>query len=545
MRPWLLVGLALLLPILVAFLYRTRDRVATVPSTLLFRKVALSRLKNRRLRELLRVASFLACLGAVAALVLAAAEPRGFGDRRTIALVVDVSASMGGQTEAEVRDQVRRVLRQTTGRDSVVLIAAGAEPHPLAGPTTDSSRLDAAVDELVIEGGEADLAGALRLADGLVEGAHRARVWLISDGGAAAVEPELELTAPLRLLRVGQRRDNVGITVLAARPPADATSDADREVLVTVVASAGPPREVDLVVEADDSEIARRRLTIDGGEEAEATFRLRVPASELRARVEPRGFTDGLASDDEAVVALGSIAAPRAHLIAEASNGAAFFVERALRASGVSEVVRHLPTDAPTRLADGEIAVVVGAAPDTRIAGPTLYLDTRTGELPVHVGATLDAETAQLRSIDPSHPLTRGVDLDGATIAHATAVDLGPDDEEVVALDGGAVVATGGAGRERWVYLGIDPMGSDLVLRVAFPVLIANAVAALSGATDLRVAPTLPRAESALAPSEMLAGAPALPDPVPLPAGLPFLLAAGAALLLLGEGLAFHRGYAR
>ena len=35
----------------------------------------------------------------------------------------------------------------------------------------------------------------------------------------------------------------------------------------------------------------------------------------------------------------------------------------------------------------------------------------------------------------------------------------------------------GGAGRQRWVYLGIDPSGSDLVLRVAFPVLVANALA--------------------------------------------------------------------
>lgn len=546
MRPWLLVGLLLLLPILIAFLYRTRDRMATVPSTLLFRRVALSRMKNRRLKELLRKMAFLACLAAVGALVIAAAEPRGFGDRRHIALVVDVSASMGGETEDLMRERVRQILRQSTGRDTFTVIAAGAAPRHVVGPTTDATAIDAAVADLHVEAGEADLVGALRLADGLVEGAHRPRVWLVTDGGASAIEEELSLRAPLRVLRVGAHRDNVGITVLAARPPVDAATDEEREVLVTVVASEGPARPVEIVLEADGVELGRRAVEVPGGGEAETTFRVRVAARRLRAHLEgQRGFEDGLPSDDEASVELASTTAPRAHLVAAEDDSAAFFVERALQASGVSEVIRHAPEAAPTHLDDAEIAVVLGEAPSTRIAGPTLYLAARGGDLPVRVAGTLDAETTALRSIDPEHALTRGVDLDGATIARATAIELGPDDEGVVDLDGGTVVATGGAGRERWVYLGIDPTGSDMVLRVAFPVLVANAVASLGGATDVRVAETLPRGESSLVPSALLADAPTLDEPLPLPASLPFILATGAALLLFGEGLAFARGYAR
>lgn len=547
MRPWLLIGLALLVPILVAFLYRTRDRTARVPSTLLFRRVALARLKSRRLKELLQRLAFLACLAGVGALVLAAAEPRGFGERRHIALVVDVSASMGGAPEAAMRARVREILRESTGRDAIAVIAAGAEPRHLVGPTSDSTALEAAVDALAIEGGEADLVGALRLADGLVDGGHRPRVWLVTDGGASAIEEELALRAPLRVLRVGGPRANVGITVLAARPPLDASSDAEREVLATVAASAGPARRVELVLSADGVELGRRALEVPGGGEAEATFRVLVAARAIRARVEPAdaAFVDGLPSDDEATVALATSATPRAHLVAGPDEGAAFFVERALRAAGVADVVRHAPDAAPARLPDGEIAVVLGEAPPTRIAGPTLFLAARGGDLPVRVAASLDPDTTRLRSIARDHVLTRGVDLDGATIARALAIELGPDDEGVIELDGGTVVAMGGAGRGRWVYVGIDPAGSDLVLRVAFPVLVASSVAALSGATDVRVAPTLPRGETALAPSAILEGAPALPEPLPLPVSLPFLLAAGAALLLLAEGIAFARRYAR
>lgn len=546
MRPWLLIGLALCLPILIAFLYRTRDRFATVPSTLLFRRLARSRLKNRRIEELLRKLAFLACLAAVGALALAAAEPRGFGDRRDIALVVDVSASMGGATEATARARVRQILRQSTGRDTFTVIAAGAQPRHVVGPTTDATAIDAAIGALTIEAGEADLVGALRLADGLVEGARRPRVWLVTDGGASAIEEELALRAPLRVLRVGERRDNVGISVLAARPPVDAASDAEREVLVTVVASPGPARAVDVVLEADRVELGRRAVEVPGAGEAEATFRVRVAARTIRARVEVAGaFADALPRDDEATITLAAATTRRAHLIAADDDPSAFFVERALRAAGVPEVLRHPPDGAPARLGDAEIAVVLGRGPEARVAGPTLFLASRAGDLPVRIAGTLDAETTALRSIDATHALTRGVDLDGATIARATAVDLGPDDEGVVELDGGTVVATGGAGRERWVYLGVDPTGSDMVLRVAFPVLVANAVAALGGATDVRVAETLPRGESSLVPSALLAGAPALDAPLPLPASVPFLLAAVAALLLLAEGLAYLRGYAR
>jgi len=552
MRPWLLVGLVLIVPVLIAFLYRSRDRLATVPSIMLFERIAHSRMKNRAFRDLIRRFSFIACLAAVGALVLAAAEPRGNGRGRSIALIVDVSASMGGDNETQLREQVRRVLRQSTGRDQISLISAGREPRHVFGPSRDFSLLDAAVDDLTIERGEADLMTALRLGDALVAGSRRPRVWLVTDGGASAVQRELEIAAPLRVLRVGADRDNVGITVFAARAPADAVDDDEREALVTVVASAGPPRPVTVVLEADGVELDRRTLMIAGGDQEELSFRVRVAAERLTARLRPAAspgggaaFEDGLSSDDVATLSLARHREPIAHLIAAEDDASAWFVDQALRASGAREVVRHTPADAPERLAEGEVAVVVGRAPEHRIDGPTLFLDARSGELPVRVSASLEGEATQLLSIDADHALTRGVDLDGATINAATAVDLGDEDESVVELDGGTVVAIGGAGRQRWVYLGIDPVGSDVVLRVAFPVLIANALAALSGSTNVTVAPTLPARESSLIPSDALADAAVLAESLPLPSSFPFLLALGAGLLLLAEGFAFYRGYAR
>ena len=49
------------------------------------------------------------------------------------------------------------------------------------------------------------------------------------------------------------------------------------------------------------------------------------------------------------------------------------------------------------------------------------------------------------------------------------------------AIDGGTVMIAGGAGRSAWVYHGAEPAKSDLVLRVAFPVVVANALHFVTG----------------------------------------------------------------
>jgi hypothetical protein len=55
----------------------------------------------------------------------------------------------------------------------------------------------------------------------------------------------------------------------------------------------------------------------------------------------------------------------------------------------------------------------------------------------------------------------------------------------------------------------VDLEGSDLVLRVAFPVLVANILSELAGSSQIISAKTAPRSEVTLAVPEI--GGPALP----------------------------------
>ncbi len=546
-KPYFLFALVLLVPVVIAFLFRRRDRMASVPSTLLFRRVAISRLKNKKLKTLMRRLAVLMCLAGVAALALAAADPHVPSSSADLALVVDVSASMEGAPHDDSLGTVRRMLRARPGDQRVALIAAGAEPRHLVGPTTDAEELDDALDELTLERGEADLAAALSLADALMHG-RAARIVVISDGGAASVEDRRETSAPVSFLRVADARENVGISVLAVRQPLDARHDEEREVTVTVAASGTERRRVRIVLSADEVELGREELELNRGRDADATFRLRVAARRVNARLEVLDDHDNdMEVDDHAALDLGSASSPIVHLIASADSRSRFFVERAIRATGAREIRIHAPNEAPRELADGEIAVVLETAPEHAVMGPTLYLASERGDLPVTLGARLSSEggRTQLLSIDTRHALTRSVDLDGSTISTARALSPAPDMEVPIELDGGPVAAVGGAGRLRWAYIGIDPSSSDLVLRVAFPVLIANSVAMLHGASDVRVADTLPRSEIALRETVLLEGAHRVREPWPIPSSPAVMLSLLAALVLLAEGFAFFRGWSR
>jgi hypothetical protein len=253
------------------------------------------------------------------------------------------------------------------------------------------------------------------------------------------------------------------------------------------------------------------------------------------------------------------------------------FAEHALRSAGATDLAAlegELPADAvvvslgaPSRRVDAPLLILGGVAPEGsdaattpvvpahaygyghRYGAPTAALAPRAywPEGVRSLGA-LEGEATTLHRVDDTHPLTRGVDLDGLTILRAVAIDPG-DGVPLVELDGtrdengarrgGVVVAAGGEGSGRWVYLGLDPDGSDVVLRVAYPLLVASSLAWLSGSARTEVATTPTRAEVALerAP-ETNAHFDGLGLPLP---PLPWLLAALATLLLAAEGLAYAR----
>jgi hypothetical protein len=570
--PWVLVALVLVVPAVVAFLMRRRRSVIKVPSTLLWQAVALRRIRNRKIRYLTRILALLACALAVVVLVGAAARPRREQQGETVAVVVDVSASMGrgepGSPLAQARRHLGRMLWSRRPEDTYVIIAAGAEPRRLAGPTTEGALLDEALDAIEPGRGAADLGAAVDLGASLVRGASRARVLVLHDGGDGAGDmPDMPVGNPPPALQERRfrwggggsgdvRPDNLGIVTFATRRPADIEDEDEREVLVVAATSSPVGRRAKVTVEAFGVVLAEQRVDVPPAGEAEVRLRIRTPAREVLARVTALdGRPELLSADDEVRLVQGVVVPPRVFLVAasDAPEAETFFAEQALRAAGVRQIERVTPADAHLRVGSRDVVVALTAPPDTRPTAPVLYLGTRAraggSGLPVRGQRelTVDAEgdPTRLRSVASHHALMRGVDLEGVAIQRALAADVPEGARALVELDGGAVVLAGGDGTDGWVYVGIDPLRSDLVLRVAFPVLVANALALLGGATQVSVAETVPRSEVTLLPGAGLGAVEAPEEALRLPRAPSVWLALAGALLLGAELFTWRKGWTR
>lgn len=483
--PAFLIALGLLAPVLIAFLVRRRRRVVRVPSTIVWRLGARAVARSRRIRDLHRLLALAACLAAVTALAIAAARPAA-KQGEALVFVVDVSASMDGEPIAEAR---RFLARRVTGlgqSGSVAIVTAGREARIALAPAAPGPRVDEAIAALRAERATAAIDEALAIADGLAT-----RVVVVSDAPIDAAASRRAQKPEGRV--VGRRSaDNLGITALSTRVPEGAAEEAEREAEIAIATSSPRSRSARLVVTLAGRVVADRRIALEARGEEVVHVALHG-AGALVARVTPDdGAADAIALDDEARLEEAVRRPPRVALVAAQDGPAGFFVAQALRAAGASDVRVVAPGAAVP--ADAEVAVLVDDAP--RPAIPTFLIGPGAAAMNV-VPAT---EGTHLRSILAEDPLLRGVALDDLTLARArVAKSLPAGARTLVDLDAGPALVTGGTGARAWVWLGIDPEGSDLVLRVAFPVLVGNVLAHLSGASQVAVAEAAPAPEVTLA----------------------------------------------
>jgi hypothetical protein len=267
------------------------------------------------------------------------------------------------------------------------------------------------------------------------------------------------------------------------------------------------------------------------------------------------GRGDAIAVDDEAKLDEVTRDPPRVALVRAAAateddasgdaDVAAFFVGKALHAAGVKNVVSVSAAEQPPTGIDVVVALADGPGRPHDV--PTFFIGTNPDAFD---HATVLAKTqTHLRSVASEDPLLRGVSFDGVTILRAlTPAEAPRGARSLVELDGGPVLLASGAGARAWVWLGIEPAASDMVLRVAFPVLVANVLAQLGGGTQVLAAKAAPRSEVALT-SSVVQGDPTLaPASEPrwrVPATPAILLAVFGALLLgLEAWLSFRRKWA-
>lgn len=487
--------LALALPAIVAlWLLRPHRPRRRVPSVMLWPASPAERQSTRPWQRPRRHRLLWLQLAVAALLALAAARPFMPASAAAGRLVVllDASGSMRARDVAPDRfaDARAAVIRLAEGLgpgQRLSIVRLDADPRVLVADTGDPGAVEAALAGEEPSYGAPNLALAVALATGLVDGPAE---WLVVGDGGIDVPPELRRPAgtAFRHIRIGGSSANVAVAGLTLRRASESVAAQAR-----LRNTGDAPVSGRLQLHADSWLVGAREWRLEPRSETQITW-TDLPADARLYEARLAGVPEAanlLAHDDRAWAVLAAPSEPDVLLVSSGNS----FLERLFAVHGGLRPFRAAPSDWPALLDQGRTYPLTVL---DRLSPRPTQLDVHArpplGNLLV-VGPPIGEEFRPGR-IWPraDHPLLRNVDLSEVSVATARRVPLEPGWEVLVDSDGGPLVAVRSDRARREVLLTFELGSSDLPLRPAYPVLMANLLAWL-----------LPRAEEA--PRAMAAGA--------------------------------------
>ena len=393
MIPLLTYPLALMalgsLPALAAiYILRNRFRRRQVSSLVLWRFHAQSRTGGSKVHHLQLPFLFFLELLTLLLLVVAASGPHWTRPQsaRPLIVVLDDSFSMraihgGVSARARAQSFLERLFRQPP--PSTRLILANVSPRALGGIARTRREVEALLVQWRCWSPDSGIDSAISLAAEL--GKQQANILVLTDHPPA----EQKISNPrVEWLAFGAPEDNVAI-VNASRT---AFGDQDR-CLIEVANFSASARSTRLVVQAGANAAQASMLSLSAHENQRVVFNIASSAPSLRAALEP----DALAEDNE-VQLLPPIRKRVRVAVALTNESAAVLVDRTLAATGLRAAISDNPE-------------LIIRETDTVTASNAWSLALRSD------GAT-NAFTGPF-IVDDSHPLAKGIALDGVVWAAA------------------------------------------------------------------------------------------------------------------------------
>jgi len=411
-----------------------------VPSLSLWRQ-HLGKRRNPRWRE--RLALLLQLIAA--ALILRALvappdqDPAPVVDASTpVVAVVDGSGSMRATGRLQAAADAARALDGG-------LVLAGEQVRFLATP--DGKDLERGLAQLAAGTGQVDLAAAVAAVR-----AQGHRPVVLSDRDVQGLEA------------VGPATQDVAVEAITATtgtglPP-------KLQVAVRVTHHGQHTRTVNMALSAEDTPLARQRLSLDPGETATARFTLDPQDGRwLSARLVDH--TDDLPDNDASFALMPSVREARVELVTPGNR----FLAQVLAAMPGVEVRTSGPGAWRLPRVPVDLVIFDRCGPIRPLALPSVYVDPPDGLGPWPVGPPVVDPVFQ--RWDYSHPILQGVSLRHLTVEEARPLQVDDDTRVLAATAEGPVVAVRDA-LPRQLVIGFDLTRSDLPLSVAFPQLVYN-----------------------------------------------------------------------
>ncbi|GEM_PF-1865252 len=509
LAPLALLGL-IALPVIYA-LYMREDAPDTFPvPTLRFWSEATSergRHFHRRRPPLtwLMLAQMLIALilvGALARPLLNVGFLRPSGGAKQLFIVLNGGSSMGATDIAPTRfakakERAATLIGGLAADETATVMVLGSEVRILgAGDGVEQLALQEKLNALALPGGHADFQDALGVLRPLLNPQQRNEVVVITDGnllGAGALNPDDKVPASIRVEDVTQGENpsataNVAITQASTR---SSQRNADQEEFFTRVANyAATPATVTLRPFFNDIASAEEQVTIAPGQTIERTYTM--PKGTTKARLEARTpQPDAFPADNVAEVIARGGRGSRAVLVTT-QPGADTPLVRALKVSPNIKLEVHDAAEKPDLASlGGSFLVLDGVAPNLAnlpARTPVLVVNPQAGGPLLNVtGVSSLVSPPRLTDAGTRDILLKNVDFAGIRFNRLPLVAPPPWASALIETDEGPLLLSGEQNGRRIVVLTapLAPDATNLISRVAFPVLIANI-------TEYLVPPALP-----------------------------------------------------
>ncbi|MGB1286444.1 MAG: BatA domain-containing protein [Aggregatilineales bacterium] len=466
------------IPILLLYMLRLRRREVFVSSNFLWQQILQDTEANTPWQRLRRNILLFLQLLILALLVLALARPaqpvETISAGRTVVLL-DASASMNAtdindETRfSEAKREALKLLGEMSGDDEMSIIHVADLSTTLVPYTGDINALRVAINETRVSEGGADWNTALTLAAAGAKGAEFFNIIIIGDGGLddSLALPE-NIPQPI-FIPIGNSSDNLALTALATRaraggnPPqlfaqVENYRDIDTEVSVNIRLDGILWKSQTQTI----SERSRRSFIFSEVTEDFTTLEATLTYDD--------DAIDHLSLDDSAWTIAQDNGTRRVLIVEENEN---VFLNQILRSlpgiqSFRGDTVRGTLPQQPY-----DLYIFNGWLPDTLPDADMLIINPprstelfQTGELIENPGA--------LSLNDNAHPLTAFVDVDSVNIRAITPITGTQWGQSLIETDEAAVLIAGEDNGRQIVIMPFELLDSDLMLQIAFPILMSN-----------------------------------------------------------------------
>lgn len=493
----------------VAYILKMRRRRFEVPFSTLWQRVLRERDATSLWRRFRRWLSLLLTLAILGLTLLAATGPRLGGPdtaAKNVVILLDASASMktvdaGDDHDrariAVAKDEVQRLLGAMGSGDSVMVMTMDGQTAPLTRFESDTPRLARMVGGVEATDTRANLRQALTAAADALRGRKNPMIILVGDGAydKATLDSvswkkgnkldSIDLAGiDVRYLPVGQTGDNVGIVAFNARR--FTTDKTSYQVYIEVQNFGAKPARRKLVLYNGDLATDARTIQLGPGEKLRQIYsRGGGEDSVLRASLEQErdpahagaSLHDAFALDDTAWALLP--ARRKQHVLLVTRDN--LYLEGAMLVYDNIEVDKLTPEEYDKAMSAGRLptyqAVVFDDVTPAALPPPPTNLmyfhpEGPSSPLPIRGHIT----HPHITQVNDSHPVTRYLVMSDVNFDDSDVFSLDRDKGQVAlaqAVRSPVMAAVRGKDR-KIVVCGFSLGGTDLVLRVAFPLLLVN-----------------------------------------------------------------------